>query len=659
MSATGQTFLGGSYQTANEQMQTLLDNASRQSDQLGLTFGRDLTADEQSRLTDNIVWYVPVSVNGQTVLVPKLYLAPGKVKLANGGVISAGGDLSLQGGSLSNSGAITSGKALNLVATQGDLVNDGGSLSGGDVTLASLAGSIVNDSQLRTSRIAGGTQQDLQQQGAITASGNARLSAAKDLLFKGASLKAGEDATLVAGQNIDLDALSAHGAGGVSMHHFTQTGSFVRNIGSSVMGDGTVTLAALGGDISLAGSGVVAGKDAFLQAKGNLALKAVTDEDHSYSRVVKKGFLTKKTITTSNDSTTEIGSLVGANDNVLMNAGGDLSTKGTVSGGQDTTLTAGGALSIDALKDTTASYYQKKKSGFSFHIGTRTSVGYGKSRDTDTGNGTSWTSSTVSAGKGDLTLKSQNRTTLTGSTSSAGHDISFDASSVVFKAVEQSLKQTQDSMSSYYGVSGGLTGDSVLGSVVQSALAASQAKGKGSTVLRTFNAMQGAYQLGTGLSDAINTGFSKMFSFPKVSQSSSGSQSDGSSSSSGGGGSLVGVSVSFDMSKTKSHSEQEQSTVLGSTATAGNRLSIVARGEHPEQVDDGAISATAAQLAAKDITLEAKKTIDLEAGWNRQSALNHTTQKGLSVGVEASVGTSGAGISLSASGQMQRTNMES
>ena len=53
----------------------------------------------------------------------------------------------------------------------------------------------------------------------------------------------------------------------------------------------------------------------------------------------------------------------------------------------------------------------------------------------------------------------------------------------------------------------------------------------------------------------------------------------------------------------------------------------------------GRSSATAAQLAAKAITLDAKNNIDLEADWNRQSALNHTTQKGLSVGVEASSGT--------------------
>ena len=84
----------------------------------------------------------------------------------------------------------------------------------------------------------------------------------------------------------------------------------------------------------------------------------------------------------------------------------------------------------------------------------------------------------------------------------------------------------------------------------------------------------------------------------------------------------------------------------------------MARGDYPRQADDRSISAIETQLTGKDISLDAKRNIDLEAGWNRQSALNHTTQKGLSVGVEASVGTSGVGFSLSASGQMQWTNME-
>ncbi|WP_219811878.1 hemagglutinin repeat-containing protein [Parasaccharibacter apium] len=632
VSATGQTFLGGSYQAANEQMQTLLDNASRQSDQLGLTFGQALTSDEQSRLTDNIVWYVPVSVNGQTVLVPKLYLAPGKVKLANGGVISAGNDLSLQGGSISNSGAVASGKALNLVATQGDLVNDGGSISGGDVTLASLAGSVVNDSQLRTDQIVGGTQQTLGQQGTITASGNARLSAAKDILFKGALLKAGGDATLVAGQNINLDALSTHGAGGVSRRHFTQTGSFVRNIGSSVMGDGTVTLAALGGDINLAGSGVMAGKDAFLQAKGNLALKAMTDGDHSYSRVVKKGFLNKKTVTTSKDSTTGIGSLVGANDNILMSAGGDLSVKGTVSGGQDVTLTSGGSLSVDAFQNTAASYYQKKKSGLSFHTGSRTSIGYGKSNNTDTGTGTNWTSSTVSAGRGDLTLKAGSAATITGSNLSAGHDIGIDASSVAFKTVEQTLKQTQDQKQFFVGVSVGLTSDSIVGQVVQSALAASKAKGQGSSMVAAMNGGQALYTLQQGADNLQHVGSLDAMNMA-----------------------LIGVEASVGFNKSKSHAVQDQSTVVGSAATAGNGLSIIARGDHPGAADDGSISATAARFSAKDITFDAKKDINLLAGWDHVNTYSKKTQTSASIGVKYEIGgpQTGFGVTAGASHQSQ------
>ncbi|WP_143280679.1 hypothetical protein [Bombella intestini] len=56
------------------------------------------------------------------------------------------------------------------------------------------------------------------------ASSNVRLSAEKGILFKGASLKAGGDATLMVGQNINLDALSTHGRGGVFRRYFIQTG---------------------------------------------------------------------------------------------------------------------------------------------------------------------------------------------------------------------------------------------------------------------------------------------------------------------------------------------------------------------------------------------------------------------------------------------------
>lgn len=66
VAATGQTFLGSSYETSNQQMALLLDNAASESNTLGLTFGTALTTVQQAALTQNIVWYVPETVNGRS-----------------------------------------------------------------------------------------------------------------------------------------------------------------------------------------------------------------------------------------------------------------------------------------------------------------------------------------------------------------------------------------------------------------------------------------------------------------------------------------------------------------------------------------------------------------------------------------------------------------
>lgn len=102
--ATGQTFLGGTYNTAATQMQALLDDAANQSAALGLTLGSALTDAQKAELTSDIVWYVDKVVDGKTVLVPELYLAPGHEALT-GATISAT-NVSVQAGSLTNSGTI-------------------------------------------------------------------------------------------------------------------------------------------------------------------------------------------------------------------------------------------------------------------------------------------------------------------------------------------------------------------------------------------------------------------------------------------------------------------------------------------------------------------------------------------------------------------------
>lgn len=100
MAATGQTYLGSTYTTASSQMQALVENAASQSASLGLTLGQALTAAQQAQLTSDVVWYVSEEVDGQSVLVPQLYLAPGHEALV--GATIAAQDVSLTAGSITN-----------------------------------------------------------------------------------------------------------------------------------------------------------------------------------------------------------------------------------------------------------------------------------------------------------------------------------------------------------------------------------------------------------------------------------------------------------------------------------------------------------------------------------------------------------------------------
>ncbi|MGO2958021.1 MAG: beta strand repeat-containing protein [Acetobacter sp.] len=171
VSATGQTYLGGTYNTASSQMEALLGNAANESSQLGLTLGQGLSAAQQSALTSDIVWYVNEEVNGIAVLVPKLYLTPGHEALT-GASISAK-NVSITGGTITNSGSITAQDSLSLTTTSGDLTNTG-SLSGGTVSLTAQDGSILNSDTLTTYLVGGGSTQQLASVGTITATGAAR-----------------------------------------------------------------------------------------------------------------------------------------------------------------------------------------------------------------------------------------------------------------------------------------------------------------------------------------------------------------------------------------------------------------------------------------------------------------------------------------------------
>ena len=130
---SGQRYLGNAA-SLRAMIQTLYDQALLARARLGLTFGVALGAGQMADLRHNLIWLEAHAVRGETVLVPRLYLArPGRVNLAGARIRAGAADLRVAG--LLNTGALTSRSGLDVQARE-TLINRGGGLyAGGDIRL--------------------------------------------------------------------------------------------------------------------------------------------------------------------------------------------------------------------------------------------------------------------------------------------------------------------------------------------------------------------------------------------------------------------------------------------------------------------------------------------------------------------------------------------
>ncbi|WOY04382.1 hemagglutinin repeat-containing protein [Dickeya fangzhongdai] len=362
LSQTGQRYLNG-VGSELAQMQQLMDNAAAEKSRLNLQLGVSLTPEQVAGLSHSLVWWENITVGGQTVLAPKLYLAQadktnlqGSRIVANSVNLGAGGDIDNRGstvtavealniaggGTLSNreGGLLSTGGALNLVAL-GNLTNSSATIQGNRVTLASVNGDIVNttttdqwqfESKNGRERL---NHTDIGQTGLISAQGGLTLQAGHDIALNGAQLSAGGPLQLAAGNDIRLTALTT----------VTDT---VRE------GDGATTerrrqglvqsTLASGGELSLSAGRDLSSTAAQLSAAGTLALSAGRDlsllsasEEQFSSNAWTRHLDWQQTVT---------------QQGTVLNAGGGLSLRA----GQDLTLEGAqaetrGALTAQAGRD--------------------------------------------------------------------------------------------------------------------------------------------------------------------------------------------------------------------------------------------------------------------------------------------------------------------
>ncbi|MEX0530940.1 hemagglutinin repeat-containing protein [Raoultella terrigena] len=363
-----------------DQMRYLMDNAADAQSSLGLKFGMALAADQVAALDHSILWYETATINGQTVMVPKVYLSPKDVTVQRGSAIG-GNNVQLAGGNVTNSGSsllaqnalaidssnslsnlnaglIQAGGGLELSAL-GDINNIGSAISGKTVQLESVGGSInnitrtqqwsVGDDSRRDSVHVSGT--DVGQTASISASDGLYMAAANDINITGAKVSAGASLTMGAGNNINIaanqitDSSSRSGFGGKK----DTSSSATSNQGSSITAGGNAVMQA-GNDLNVTASAIDAGKTAQLVAGNDLNLNAAGNGQTSRTGG-------SESHQSSADRTT-----VSAGDNVTLVAGRDVTSQAAgIAAEGNVGIQAGRDVNLLAEESVTGSSSHSKK----------------------------------------------------------------------------------------------------------------------------------------------------------------------------------------------------------------------------------------------------------------------------------------------------------
>ena len=384
LEGTGRRYLGN-YKSDKEQMQALYDNAASEQADLNLSVGIALSKEQVAKLKKDIIWYVEEEVQGQKVLVPKVYLTRNTLsKLKDKNVsIEAGQELSITAKDIQNAGNLS---ANNITITTDNLTNksilgankaniDGNTVSitaknsvdniGADIKAKeNLTIKAEDISNLSTQRINGyglDTVTTGENLASIEAK-NVTLDAKNNVQNTGAYIKADEKLDIKA-KNIKIDTLeeSRYYHDGDSNNYLTIDNK--SNIASNIEAK-NINMEAKK-DIDIKGSNVVVKNEANIKANGDINIVSATDSRFYAHKETNKGKFGKSsseeaiTYATRNVASNIIG------DKVNITSGKDVSLLGSnIQANTEGQIKADGNITQAGVKDINYSYYKKTKSGF-------------------------------------------------------------------------------------------------------------------------------------------------------------------------------------------------------------------------------------------------------------------------------------------------------
>jgi filamentous hemagglutinin len=472
-SLTGKAVLGP-YADTQSMYEAMMAAGASLAGSLDLPLGMSLSADQVAALTSNVIIMQTEVVDGQSVLVPVVYLAKASQQNMNGpliaatdidlqnaqtfnnsGTVQAGNTLSIQGQQISSAfGTLQSGGLMSLATTGNvDLSSatvNAGSLAlnaGGDLILNTVANTVNQVSATGATR----TTTMLGPIASLNVTGNAAIVTGGNLEQNAGNLNVGGNLGMAVGGSYDLGSVQTGehqvvaGANGVSNTDVKQTTGSSVNVGG-------VSQIGVGGDLSATGANINLGGGGTIAAKGDVTLqaaKATSTVDSNSSGSDSHGSYSES-LHTSADTLT--GTTLNAGNSLTVASGNDINLTGsTINLDHGTaTLAATNNVNVGAA---TATYVDKSQEQHS-HSNVVSGKEVSSSSNTTT---TLSQGSTVSADG--VSISGGKDINVTGSTIVGTNDVSLsavhDVNITTTQDTSQSSSSYEEKKSGFGAMSGG------------------------------------------------------------------------------------------------------------------------------------------------------------------------------------------------------------
>ena len=498
-----------------------------ESSRLGLQVGKELTPEQISGLSKDLIWYVTQNVNGVEVLVPKIYLskntlntitADGRNKIGgvngtyiktdnfvnNGMKIGNGGVTYVQANTIKNETAtnllseITGDKTF--IQSVGNIENIGGKISGNEaVVLISDNGKMINDTTKRSvgyynSEFDRTKHEEVKSLGTISSNGTVFVKANS---YESTGGMLSTDHLALDVNKINLNALSLSGedkfgSGGSNFSRYAETTYLGAGV-SANSASGTV------GDMNLKGSSFIAKDTTGLTVTGNVNAESVINSYENESKSTSKGFMSSKSSYKNSHAEENSASNLMLGENAVIL--GDINSIGSnVVLGDNTYI--GGKLTTDAQQLHNSYFEENKKKGFSGGISHGTaSLSYGKSQNSYDEKSTINAGSNLQIGDGSVLNKGAEIT----ATNFEYGNIQINNGDVKYGARIDTRDVHTESKSSSFGISAGINSP-ILDRAKQTGNAVKQVK-DGDTaggMIEVANAITGTVQGMSGNITKIN-----------------------------------------------------------------------------------------------------------------------------------------------------------